>query len=213
MSNANPEDPRCPECGEPIGARAVYCMHCSADLTEERERADTDDDGAWDVNADAADGSAAGGSSPSTATPGTTDATATGERTLLDPEGLIDDTLTVMVGFGGGLVVGFVGTLVLVAVTESVWAFPVGIIAWLLATAYLVRRRTVQEAVAKAAYGVALVLVLVPLVAFSPGSGGGLVERVTEFGGLLLVAAVPAALAAGVGFLVSRFVPDSSGEE
>jgi hypothetical protein len=26
------EDPRCPECGEPIGATATYCMHCSADL-------------------------------------------------------------------------------------------------------------------------------------------------------------------------------------
>ena len=27
------DDPRCPECGEPIGQTATYCMHCSADLT------------------------------------------------------------------------------------------------------------------------------------------------------------------------------------
>ncbi|MEF8775472.1 MAG: hypothetical protein V5A43_03085 [Haloarculaceae archaeon] len=26
------DDPRCPACGEPIGATATYCMHCSADL-------------------------------------------------------------------------------------------------------------------------------------------------------------------------------------
>lgn len=26
------DDPRCPECGEPIGATATYCMHCSAEL-------------------------------------------------------------------------------------------------------------------------------------------------------------------------------------
>jgi hypothetical protein len=26
------DDPRCPECGEPIGATATYCMHCSSDL-------------------------------------------------------------------------------------------------------------------------------------------------------------------------------------
>ena len=30
MSDA---DPHCPECGEPIGQTATYCMHCSADLT------------------------------------------------------------------------------------------------------------------------------------------------------------------------------------
>lgn len=207
MSGTNPADPRCPECGEPIGARAVYCMHCSADLTEERERADTNDDEAWDTvnrdgGADAADGSA-----PMAATSGATDP-AEGDGTLLDPEGLVDNTLTVVVGLGGGLVVGFIGTLVLVAVTESTWAFPVGILVWLLATAYLVRRCTVQEAIAKAAYGVALVLVSIPVVAFSRASGGDLVGRITEFGELLLITAIPAEIAGGVGFLVSRFVPE-----
>ena len=40
MSN---DDPRCPECGEPIGQTTTYCMHCSADLTERGETADSDD--------------------------------------------------------------------------------------------------------------------------------------------------------------------------
>ena len=186
-------------------------MHCSADLTEERERADANDDGRWDGfnrdgSADAADGS-----SPTAAMSGTTDPTE-GGGALLDPSGLVDNTLTVMVGLGGGLVVGFIGTVVLVAVTESLWAFPVGILVWLFATAYLVRRRTVQEAIAKAAYSVALVLVFIPLVAFSPTSGGDLVERITEFGELLLITGIPAGIAASVGFLVSRFVPESPRE-
>ena len=34
------DDPRCPECGGPIGQTATYCMHCSADLTTELEAAD-----------------------------------------------------------------------------------------------------------------------------------------------------------------------------
>ena len=211
VSGMNTADPRCPECGEPIGMTAAYCMHCSADLTEERERADANDDGRWDgFNRDRS-ANAADGSSPTAATSGTTD-TAEGDGGLLDPAGLVDNTLTVVVGIGGGLVVGFIGTVVLVAMTESLWALPVGILVWLLATAYLVRRRTVQEAIAKAAYGVALVLVFIPLVAFSPASGGDLVERITEFGELLLIVAIPAGIAAGVGFLVSRFVPESPRE-
>jgi len=29
---ADPKDPRCPTCGEPVSATASYCMHCEADL-------------------------------------------------------------------------------------------------------------------------------------------------------------------------------------
>jgi membrane protease YdiL (CAAX protease family) len=31
------DDPYCPECGEPVGRSASYCIHCSADLTEARD--------------------------------------------------------------------------------------------------------------------------------------------------------------------------------
>ena len=96
--------------------------------------------------------------------------------------------------------------------TESLWAFRVGILLWLLATTYSVRRRTVQGTIAKAVYGVALVLVSIPLVAFSPASGGDLAGRTTEFGELLLIVAIPAGIAAGVGFLVSLFVPETGTE-
>ena len=96
------------------------------------------------------------------------------------------------------------------ALTGSVWAIPFGFLGLLVATAYLVRRRTVRGAVARSGYAVAVVLLLVPVVALSPlmDADGGLTER----GGLLVVllatVAVPAAVAAGLGYVASRFVPD-----
>ncbi|MFB6205542.1 MAG: zinc ribbon domain-containing protein [Haloglomus sp.] len=197
-------DPRCPECGEPIGATATYCMHCSADLTDERAASDTDDDGTWDANeasslGDVIDG--AGGTG--TANEGGSDSQ------LLDPDGLVDNALTVLAGIVGGAVAGLVGTIVLGVVTNSGYGVLFGIIAWLVTTAYLVRQRTVQGAVSKSGYAIALVLLLVPLVAFSPVTtvDGG---RGELFVVLLVFVLVPAGIAAVVGWVAGQFVPDES---
>lgn len=123
----------------------------------------------------------------------------------LDREGLIDNTLTVIVGMVGGVVIGIVGTFVLLVVTESLWSIPLGLVAWLGSTAYLVRRRFLLDAVAKAAYGVALVLLSVPVVALV--LEGDLPTRGGVFITLLLVMAVPAGIAAAIGWVASRFVP------
>lgn len=199
MSDAS-EDPRCPECGGPIGVTATYCMHCSTDLTGEREAADADADGAWDA-------AVTGGGSDGTGTTVPEDA---GSGEVLADDGLVDDTLTVLVGLAGGLVVGVVGTVVLLAMTGSGLAAVFGLVVWIGSTAYLVRRRTVQEAVSKGAYAVAVVLLSVPLVAVSPfvGVEGGAEGRVGGFLALLVLAAVPAGVAAVVGAVASRFVPD-----
>lgn len=193
MSDA-PADPRCPECGSPIGVTATYCMHCSADLTDERRAADADSDGVWDA-------SAGGEGTP-------TDA-ATGDS-LLDPDGLVDDSLTVVVGILGGIVVGVVGTVVLGIVTGSGVGVAFGLVAWLVSTAYLVRQRTVQGAISKSGYAVATVLLTVPLVALSPvvDVEGGLSGRGGLFVVLLLFVFVPAGVAAGVGWLAGRFVSE-----
>jgi hypothetical protein len=201
-------DPRCPECGEPIGQRATYCMHCSTDLTEERAAADVDEDGVWDQ------------SETASATSGHTSAdsgvaTVEGEsEQLLAPDGIVDNTLTVVVGVAGGVLVGVVGTIVLLAVTGSGWAVVLGLLAWLGSTAYLVRRRTVQGAVAKTGYAVAVVLLLTPVVAFSPAMSvdGGIGARGGTFFVLLLFVAIPAGVAAAVGWVASQFVPDGAGK-
>jgi hypothetical protein len=225
------DDPRCPKCGGAIGRTATYCMHCSADLTDERAAADADGDGVWDqaeaATTDPRTPTASGEPSPGvggTITAyGRTVADAIGNvsspgagdsEQLLAPDGLVDNTLTALVGIVGGVVVGVVGTIVLGFVTGSGWAVVFGLVAWLGATAYLVRCRTVQAAVAKSSYGVALVLLLVPVIALSPVSpvDGGIEERGGLFLVLFVFVAVPAGIAATIGWVASRFVPEGGSE-
>lgn len=215
------EDPQCPECGGPIGQTATYCMHCSADLTEERAAADVDGDGTWDQpvepNAATEAGSIAAriqgaianrldGGSPTEGTP---------EGQLLDPEGIVDNTLTIVVGIAAGVVVGVILTIELLAMTGSPWALPVGVVGWLGATAYLVRHRTVQGAVAASGYAIALVLLVIPVVAFSPiaNMDGGLAERSGLFLALATFVVVPVMVAALLGWVASQFVPQTGRSE
>jgi len=201
------DDPRCPECGEPIGMTATYCMHCSADLTDEHAAADADGDLAWD--ADSSDSA-----TTSTDFGGPTEREDSADGQLLDPDGLVDNSLTVLVGVAGGIVVGLLGTIVFAIVSTSAWALPFGFVAWLGSTAYLVRRSTVQGAVAKSGYAVAVVLLLVPFVTLSPflSVEGGLVGRAQSFVILLVFVAIPAGISAIVGFLAAQFVPDELGD-
>jgi hypothetical protein len=131
---------------------------------------------------------------------------------LLDPDGIVDNGLTVLVAIAGGVVVGVVGTTELLLMTGSAWALPVGLFAWLGSTAYLSRRRTVQGAVAHTGYAVAAVLVAIPFVAWSPTlEAGSLGDRAGFFAAALVVVALPAAVAGAVGYVASRFVPESAG--
>ena len=213
--------PHSGQCGSSLSATATYCMHCSADLSDEQAAADTNDDGAWDeaAGAGSSDGSAddSGDSAP-TYDPledegGDATSTDAGEQ-LLDPDGFVDNTLTVVVGIVGGIVVGIVGTIALLVITGSGWGALLGIVAWLGSTAFLVRQRTVQGAVEKSGYAVAVVLLLIPLVAFSPLADvdGGLTGRGTFFLGALLAVSIPAGIAAVVGWIAGRFAPDPPAE-
>ncbi len=211
----DPEDPHCPECGEPIGQTATYCMHCSADLTEERAAADEDDDGVWDgaetgpAASEASAGASATATGDASSSSGASGGVTPADGQVLDPDGLVDNTLTAVVGVAVGLVVGVVGTAVLLALTGNPWALLFGLCVWLGSTVYLARRRTVQDAVARGGYAAAVVLLVVPLVAFSPlmDVEGGLEGRGSTFLALFVVVAVPAGVAAGVGWVASRFAP------
>lgn len=225
------EDPRCPECGGPIGQRATYCMHCSADLSDEQNAADVDDDGTWDqapagfsdLNVDRTPrsllshiGNSIAATVQSVATRSTSDAGGNGEPSeqLVHPEGLVDDTLTVVIGILGGIVVGLVGTVVFGVVTGSAWALLFGFVAWLGATAYLVRRRTFQGAIAMSGYAIAVVLLSVPVIAFSPviSVDGGVPERGGLFLVFLVFVAVPAGVAGSIGWIASRFIPEEGAQ-
>jgi len=227
MSNT---DPRCPECGGKIGQSATYCMHCSADLTDERgtteeEHAENDP---GDLIGSVTPGDVAGEDdpghspaentttttssttdSPTDATTNTTSADVGTSDQVLDPDGLVDNTLTVIVGIVGGIVVGLVGTMVLLALTGSGWGAAFGFLAWIASTAHLVRRRTVQGAISRSAYAVAIVLLLIPLVMFSPlVNDSNLAERGGAFVGILVFIAFPAGFAALIGYIAGKFVPE-----
>lgn len=191
VSSLEPTDPRCPECGEPIGATATYCMHCSADLSTEELQP--------------------GGASHGHHSPPDRDGSPPGiDSGVLDPAGWVDDTLTVAVGIIAGFFVGITGTFVLLGITGSPWSLLVGVLGWLLVTAYLVRRRTVQAAVTMGAYAVAGTLLTVPLVAFGPTSGADPVGRLESFVVLLAIVAIPAGSAVLVGYGASQFVSESN---
>lgn len=100
VGRVNADDPHCPECGGVIGMTAAYCMHCSADLTEERERVDVDND---------EDRNDTSSPSPTSRASDPTKDTAASDGPLLDPDGLLDNSLTVVVGIIGGFIIGFIG--------------------------------------------------------------------------------------------------------
>lgn len=215
--NTSTDDPRCPECGGKIGQTATYCMHCSADLTEEQVAADVDGDETWERQPDGTRPSPTAGPidalsrALSDAFGGKRDTDGRQHDGLLHPDGIVDDTLTVVVGIVGGLLVGIVATFELLFLTGSAWGFGLGLVTWLGVTAYLVRRRTVQGAVAASGYAIAAALLLVPLLAFSPVAQveGGLESRGGMFVALTIFVVVPVAIAGAVGWLASRFVPES----
>jgi hypothetical protein len=213
-------------------------MHCSADF-EEPVSSSSDDDSGIDVSAQVAEAAESLGgeetTDPETEThaatetsTATTDATAStagqsgvsstatetesSDGELLADDGLLDNTLTVIVGVIAGIVVGMIGTFVLLVATGSLWALLFGLLVWLFTTAYLVRRRTVQAAVSKAAYALSIVFVMIPLTTLSPFASmeGGLTGRVTSFGIFFVVMAVPAGVTAVIGWIAGRFVPDDS---
>lgn len=184
-----PGDPRCPECGGPISATAVYCLHCKADLGDGLDdSADvTDaDDLSWDVSTGSPD-----------------------DEGMLAPDGLLDHSLTVAVGVVAGAIAGVLALVVLVMALLHWVGVLLAFVVWIGTTVYVARRRTVYGALRVGAYAVALMLVLVPMVSFSPalegGTSGG---RVVLFVFLGVVLGVPAAVLWLFGYAMGRRRPD-----
>lgn len=198
---------------------AAYCMHCSADLTEERERVDVDND---------EDRNDTSSPSPTSRASDPTKDTAASDGPLLDPDGLLDNSLTVVVGIIGGFIIGFIGWFaatsifsiiieilstnleLLRLVVSVVLGLGSGIVVWLGATIYLVRLRTVQETISKAAYGIAIAIMSGPLIVFTP-----MYETTTvlfDFIEMGVSCGIVAAIIAGIGFFAGQSVPESDPE-
>lgn len=209
------DGPYCPECDEPVGADTEYCMHCyqnfsgdvspvdtppaggsggDATSTEGYDEWQTDDQGTGSADSSSGYEQWKGESSPT-----------------LDPEGLVDNTLTVIVGIVAGLVIGVISIIVFGILTEEGWGVLLGFVIWLGVTAHLVRRYTVQETISHAGYAFAAVLMVSPLVAAAAG-GPGLEDRLSSFFGALMFAAIPAVISGSVGWFAGQFVPEQGSE-
>jgi len=230
------EDPRCPECAEPVGVRATYCMHCGAefdhpagvddevigtgdsesDAVDEITDVFTDEGG--DANAgspDVADVASGGGDTgqqtDTAGSSGTANPDLSGWEARvggwLAPDSLLDDSLTVVVAVVAGLFIGPLAGGVLGIATGSPWAVAVGLVAWIGSTVYLGRRRTVFGAVYYASLAVAGLVVLLPVAALIGGSGP-LTDRFVTFLGSEVVAGVFALPIYAVGRVIGRFRAD-----
>lgn len=191
---ADPTDPECPHCGEPVSAWADYCMHCEADLPAA-------DPGAVDAPTPTATPTGSGGTDAVPAA-----GTADGDRGLLHPDGLLDDTLTTVVGVVAGVVAGILVTTAAVFALPGGWPFLVGVVAWVGVTVAVVRNRSVAGGASTASYLVALSLLALPVVlgGTAPMAEAG-VESQVGFAVVLAVFAWPVAGVLGVvGWLVGR---------
>ena len=198
----DPADPRCPDCDGPVGQTSTYCMHCGADF-------DAPAAGEVDGGFGRPDDEAERGVTRTEPT------TSDGDGRLLDPDSLLDNSLTVVVGVVAGLIVGLLSIFVLIVVTASGWGLLLGLLAWIGVTVHLVRQPSVSDAVAHSGYALAAVLLSVPIIALSPAVSidGGIGGRLTAAIVLFLVIAVPAGLAVVIGWATSRFAGVASSDE
>jgi uncharacterized membrane protein len=117
--------------------------------------------------------------------------------------------LTAAVGLAGGFIVGVMLLIFVTGMLSAALGVATGFLVWLGTTIYFARRRTVQDAISKAAYAIALSLLLYSLIPFSSTwEANSLTTRLTDFVVLLVIVAVPVAIVAGIGHLAGRFVPD-----
>lgn len=154
------EDPVCPECAEPVGITAAYCMHCSADLTDdatgssgtaegkegaEREnlwsnRTDADQAVAGVPDADAADGTQSGvaqtgPNETETATHGDLPPELRSTSGSLEPPRLVPEqfllkALGAVLSIVLSLALGFASAVALSSMIGNGIAFLLGVLVW-----------------------------------------------------------------------------------
>jgi hypothetical protein len=195
----DPSNPTCPDCAEPVGTHASYCMHCGATFDEP-----VDDE----ASADGADAT-----KPADRNPGGAAASDGSSRSggstrsagLLRSDGRLDGALTVAVSVAAGLVVGLVAAFAFGSALP-IGGGGVGLVAWVGTTGSLLRSESVFGAVRLGAYAVAVALVVGPL-GIATGADGGLAGIVVGY----LLMAVPLGVVAlalvAVGYLAGRARP------
>jgi hypothetical protein len=237
---ADPSDPRCPTCGEPVSATASYCMHCEADLPaagfgEAESATGTVDDAPMDeadpgmpTRDDRGDATGAPGGSTTRSLFGTAGerssrARAARERASeradeaaawLDPNSLLDNVSTVMVAVVTAVVTLGLGTMLAYGLMPSVLDAAAPWLA-LAATAgaglWVGRTRSVFGAARKAGLVVAGQIALVPVAFVAATSWESVGDAI---GGVVVIGIFlwpAAAVVAGVGWVLGLGGVDEDG--
>lgn len=184
---------QCPDCGEQTDAAGDYCSHCGGSI--EMVTADDDQtlsprsfDASFDIEVAQRDDD--------------------GDGRWLDPDGLLDGSLTIVVGAGFGVVSGVLAVLLGIGLIGSIWGSLAGIVVLLGATGLLLSRDSVYHTTRLGCYTTALLLVCLPLLAVTDVvQNGDFVGRITLFGIGELFAGTGAALIAGAGYLAGKRAP------
>jgi hypothetical protein len=186
----------CPECGEPIGARATYCMHCGADLPDRAPTPEDADDGddsffsrvrSWasdesggEVTIERERERASSESSETASTrerenadrvprrnEGTTERAGGAESDA--QEGLVDGAFASSLK-AAGATLGVAGLVLLYATSISVPGTVAALVAWAVVSAAILARDPALDAVPRLVAGFVLFVLFVP-TAFSFGTG------------------------------------------
>jgi hypothetical protein len=189
----DPSNPTCPDCAEPVGARAGYCMHCGATFDEPADGS---------VGTDGADATEPTESSRHEAEASGASSQSEGP---LRSDGRLDGGLTVAVSVAAGLLVGLVAAFA-VGSALPVGGSGAGLLAWLGTTGYLLRSESVFGAIRLGAYALAVALVVGPL-GIATGADGGLAGVVAGYLLMAVPLGVVALVLVAVGYLAGRARP------
>lgn len=158
-------DPRCPECDEPVGTTASYCMHCDAEFDAPVNAGNTDSETVTGHTETPADDSPTDDTEvEESSQPGNT--LTTWEQRLsglLGPDGWVDNSLTIVIAMGAGFLIGPLVAIVLALLTGSFWSIAVGFVVLIGSTAFLANQRTVYGTVRGGCFGISGLLVVLPV--------------------------------------------------
>lgn len=195
-------DPRCPECDAAVGSQAQGCIHCGARFDEPAAGSGTD----WGADTKRTETS-------TDREPPAAGRDRAGDRLdrLLepDPDGIVDNALTAVLGLVAGVCCGAAALLVFGTVGGGLAGVVAALAAFVGVTWWTARRASVFGAVRAACYALAVALVALPVVALTDAAKGGTLggQVLLFLVGELVFGAVAAALA-GIGYSVGRRRPD-----
>lgn len=126
---------------------------------------------------------------------------------ILDPDGRLDKAVIVVIAVVAGFVVGVLVVFAVVGFSTG-GGLVAGILAWFGAGAYLTRRQTLNAAISKAAYSIAIGIISLSLLVFAPTWRANSTSTLSvDFASLAVLLAIPAAVVTGMGVLAGRYNP------